>query len=400
VSTRYSAAILGGGDIGHAHAEGYAAHPDVELRAIVDPVEAARRQFQREYGIPEAYTSVAEFLAAGRPDLVSVCTWHPLHAPLTVAVAEAGARAVICEKPMATSMGEVDAMIDACTRSGTTLLVSHQRRFTPGWERARELVAAGTIGEVLTAEARGVQGLLNVGTHLVDGLLFISGEPPARWVLAAVERETDRFERDTPIEDRCMVLAELDGGGQLLVQQDLPSARGMASQAGSGMALRFTGSAGMLEASEFFVRVFTADSGGWRLDLSLEHVDTIGGRANGRQVAELVEWLEGGPEHRCAARRARQTTEIMMAAYESARRRRVVPLPLQEKAYPLAAMIAEGGLPPTVPGPYDIRGFLHRDGIDEQRYARLRATGMGHHEIMAALAGVPGRRGSALPAQP
>jgi hypothetical protein len=83
----------------------------------------------------------------------------------------------------------------------------------------------------------------------------------------------------------------------------------------------------------------------------------------------------------------------MMAAYESARRHRVVPLPLQESAYPLAAMIAEGALAPTVPGAYDIRSFLHREGIDEQRYAELRATGMGHHEIMAALAGVRGRRG-------
>jgi predicted dehydrogenase len=393
MSPRYQAAILGGGDIGHAHAEGYVAHPDVELRAIVDPLEVARRQFQEEYGIPEAYASVEEFLSAGRPDLVSVCTWHPLHAPMTIAVAEAGARAVICEKPMATSMGEVDAMIDACARSGTKLLVSHQRRFTPGWERARELVAAGAIGDVLTGDGRGVQGLLNVGTHVIDGLLFIMGEPEARWVMGAVERETDRFERDTPIEDRALLLVELEGGAQLVVQNDLPSARGMVSPVGSGMALRFQGSEGMLEASEFYVRVFTADSGGWRLDLSREDVDTIGGRANGRQVRELVEWLEGGPEHRCSARRGRQTTEIMMAAYESARRHRVVPLPLQESAYPLAAMIAEGALAPTVPGAYDIRSFLHREGIDEQRYAELRATGMGHHEIMAALAGVRGRRG-------
>ena len=48
-----------------------------------------------------------------------------------------------------------------------------------------------------------------------------------------------------------------------------------------------------------------------------------------------------------------------MAAYESARRHRVVPLPLRETAYPLAAMIAEGGLTPTVPGAYDI----HAEGL-------------------------------------
>lgn len=392
MTARYQAAIIGCGDIGHAHAQGYLANPDVELRAVVDPVEPARRQFQAEYGVPEAYGSVEEMFAACCPDVVSVCVWHLLHAPITIAAAKAGVRAVICEKPMATSMAEVDAMIEACDRAGTKFLVSHQRRFTPGWERARELVAAGAIGEVQVARGRGIMGLLNVGTHIIDGLLFIIGEPDARWVMGAVERETNRFERDTPIEDGCMLLVELVGGAQLFVQNDLPTERGIVSPAGPGLTLQITGSDGMLEASEYFVRTFTADSQGWRLDFSSDDVDTIGGRANGRQVRELIRWLEGGPEHRCSARRARQTTEIMMAAYESARRHRVVHLPVEESTYPLGAMIDEGLLVPSAAGAHDIRGYLRRDGIDEQRYAELRATGMEHHEIMAMIAGVRGRR--------
>jgi UDP-N-acetyl-2-amino-2-deoxyglucuronate dehydrogenase len=388
MTARYRAAIIGCGDIGHAHAEGFLANPEVDLRAVVDPVEPARRQFQAEYGVPDAYGSAEELFAAGPLDIVSVCVWHRLHASMTIAAARAGVRAVICEKPMATSMAEVDAMIEACDRAGTSLLVSHQRRFTPGWERARELVAAGEIGEVRTAHGRGANGLLNVGTHIIDGLLFIIGEPDARWVMGALERQTDRFERDTPIEDRCMLLAELAGGAQLFVQNDLPTGRDVA---GHGIVLHVTGSDGMLEASEYAVRTFTAGSGGWRVDFASDDVDTIGGRANARQVRELIRWLEGGPEHRCSARRARQTTEIMMAAYESARRHRLVYLPVEERSYPLGAMIDEGLLVPSTAGAHDIRGFLRRDGIDEERYAQLRATGMSHHEIMAMIAGVTGR---------
>jgi predicted dehydrogenase len=384
---RYRAAIVGCGDIGHAHAQGYVANPEVELRAVVDPVEAARRQFQDEYGVPEAYASMEEMLAAGRPDMVSVCAWHRLHAPMTIAAAEAGVPAVICEKPMATSMAEVDAMMAACDRAGTKLVVSHQRRFTPGWERARELVAAGVLGDVHTGHGRGAQGLLNVGTHVIDGLLFIIGEPEPRWVMGAVERETERFERDTPIEDRCMVLVELAGGAQLFVESDLPTARRMVGPE-QGITLRITGSAGMVEASEHRCRAFTADSQGWRVEFTSDDVDTIGGRANARQVRELIRWLEGGPEHRCSARRARWTTEIMMAAYESARRHRVVLLPVEERSYPLAAMIDEGLLVVSAAGAYDIRAYLRREGIDEARYAELRASGLGHHDIMARLAGV------------
>jgi predicted dehydrogenase len=388
MTSRYQAAIIGCGDIGHAHAQGYVANPEVELRAVVDPVEAARRQFQAEYGVPEAYASMEEMLAAGRPDMVSVCVWHPLHAPMTIAAAEAGVPAVICEKPMATSMAEVDAMVDACDSAGTRLVVSHQRRFTPGWEKARELVAAGAIGDVHTGHGRGIQGLLNVGTHIIDGLLFILGEPDARWVMGAVERDTERFERDTPIEDRCMVLAELAGGAQVVVESDLPTQHPMVGPPGQGITLRVTGNDGMLEASEYFCRTFTADSHGWHLDFASDDIDTIGGRANARQVRELIRWLEGGPEHRCSARRARRTTEIMMAVYESARRHRVVQLPLTERSYPLGAMIDEGLLVPSTAGAYDIRAYLRREGIDEQRYAELRASGLGHHDIMARIAGV------------
>ena len=74
-----------------------------------------------------------------------------------------------------------------------------------------------------------------------------------------------------------------------------------------------------------------------------------------------------------------------MAFYESARRHRVVHLPLQEKEYPLGLMIDEGQLPLEQEGTYDIRGFLQRDGIDEAKYAEMRAQGKNHHQIMQVL---------------
>ena len=78
--------------------------------------------------------------------------------------------------------------------------------------------------------------------------------------------------------------------------------------------------------------------------------------------------------------------EVMMAGYESARRHRVVHLPLSEADYPIERMLAEGALPPDEPGAYDIRAFLRREEIDEQRYAVLRSQGVRHHEIMKRLA--------------
>lgn len=380
MSATYCAAIVGCGDIGHAHAEGYRLNREVDLVAVVDPLHVATAQYQQEYGVRDSFRSIDELLSTITPDIVSICTGHRLHAPMTIAAAEAGVRAIICEKPMGLSLGEVDAMINACDAAGAKLIVSHQRRFTPGWELAKKLFTEGAIGEARMGHGRNSAGLLNVGTHLLDGLLFILGNPRPKWVMGAIERETDRYERGVPIEDRGLVLAELEDGAQLFIQTDLHEWDGR-----RGIRLRVEGSEGVIEAAEGTTRLLNGSSEGWQQLLNLERVDTMGGRANGRQVAELLRWMEGGPEHRNAAKTARMTTEIIMAAYESARRRVVVRLPLEQDAYPIKLMLDECLLRPSKPGPYDIRSFLCREGIDESRYAELRADGLRHHDIMLRL---------------
>ena len=127
-------------------------------------------------------------LEKAKPDIVSVCTWHPLHPAPTIAAAQAGVKAVICEKPMATSLGAANSMVDACEASGTKLIISHQRRFTPGWEKARELIQQKVIGDPVWVNCKIVQGLLNCGTHAIDGSRFVLGDPQTLWVMGAVER--------------------------------------------------------------------------------------------------------------------------------------------------------------------------------------------------------------------
>jgi predicted dehydrogenase len=381
MSKTYTAAIVGCGDIAHYHLRGYQL-AGVDVVAVADPLEVARAQFQKEYSIAQGFASVEELLAETVPDIVSVCTWHLLHPAPTIAAAKAGVKAVICEKPMAVGLGPADEMIAACEESGTKLVISHQRRFTPGWEKARELVQGGAIGEVVRVDSKVMAGLLNCGTHAIDGVRFVLDDPEVEWVMGAVERQSERFERDTPIEDGAMALVQMAGGIQLSFQSDLDS-----KDATPGHFV-FRGTEGMVETTESWTRLFNAETGGWQeQDVGVERdkVDVIGGMANARQTKELIAWLEGGPEHRGSGRRARATVEIMMALLESARKNKVVRMPLQEKGYPLELMMAEGLLEATQKGPYDIRGYLQREGVDEGRYAELRAQGMSHHPIMRKL---------------
>ena len=362
MSTTYRAAVIGCGGMGVCHARAYKQVEHVELVAAVDPLAAARDQFRQTVGVPQVFATTEELLAAVQPDLVSVCTWHPLHPAPTVAAARAGVKGIICEKPMAISLGAADEMLSACEEHGTKLVIGHQRRFTRGWERGRALVQEGAIGEPVWVNARIAEGLLNWGTHTIDGIRFVLDDPAAEWVMGAVERNTDRYERDTLIEDSCMVLVNFVGGVQAFIESDL---RRDGATAG---AFQLRGTAGLLDVAESQVRLFNATTGGWH-DVPLGDdaggYPAIGDQTHVAQVQELLTWIEGGPEHRGAGRRARATVEIMMALYQSAREHQVVRLPLVEPGNPLELMVAEGKLPVRVPGRYDIR--------DPQLRARRRA---------------------------
>ena len=382
MTNQYKAAIIGCGSIGHAHMEGYNLVDEVEVVAVADPVAAARARYVEQYSITQQYESVEEMLENARPDIVSVCTWHLLHPAPTIAAAQAGVKAVICEKPMAIGMEAADSMVSACQASGTKLIISHQRRFTPGWEKARQLIREGAIGTPLFVTNKVADGLTNWGTHSIDGSRFVLDNPKASWVMGSVERRTDRYERDTAVEDACMGLVQFDGDLQLFIQSDLKREGAAAGH------FQIRGSEGFMEVTELSVRLHTTDSVGWQ-EVEIELPDgakAIGGYTNAAQVRELLAWIDGDiDEHRNAGAIARDTVEIMMALYESARRNAVVHLPLEEKAYPLERMIEEGKLPVEIKGRYDIRSFLKWDGIDEEKYKSLRAQGMEHHQIMRQL---------------
>ena len=378
----YTVAIVGCGSIAHAHVSGYQNLDNVRMVAVADPVEAARRIYQNEYDIPRGYDTIEQMLEKEKPDIVSVCTWHLLHSPLSVIAAQAGVKGVICEKPMAIAVGEADKMIEAADASGTKLVIGHQRRFTPGWNRARDLIREGAIGKPISAKNRVAEGLANWGTHSIDGTRFALDDPEPEWVMGAVERKTDRHERAVAIEDACIGFVNFDSGVQLFIESDL------VREGASAGHFQIQGEEGMMEVTESSVRIFNATSGGWQdveLEGSEEDLRAIGGNTHAAQARELIEWIEGGPEHRGSGRQARVTVAIMMAIYESARRHAVVHFPLEEKDYPLDLMMEEGKLPVEEPGFYDIRGFLSRDGIDEAAFAKMWAEGMGHAAILRKL---------------
>ena len=118
---RYTVGIVGCGRVAALHAEAYTLVPGTQLVAAADIDADKLDLFCERWSIPQRYGSYEEMLAQANVDIVSVCTLDNLKGPVTIAAAEAGARGILCEKPMAFHLDEADRMIAACDRAGAKL---------------------------------------------------------------------------------------------------------------------------------------------------------------------------------------------------------------------------------------------------------------------------------------
>jgi len=146
----FKVGIIGCGRRGKAHARGYAASEDAEIVACADPNRENAEALAKEQKVPESkvYADYERMLAVEEPDVVSICTWPGLHAQMVIDSAEAGVKAVFCEKPMAPTWGESKRLYQACVDSGVVVAFCHQRRFEASYLKAKSLVNNGAIGEL------------------------------------------------------------------------------------------------------------------------------------------------------------------------------------------------------------------------------------------------------------
>lgn len=139
--------VIGCGSIARKrHLPEYRVNEKVEIVAVCDLLAERAAETADEYGAA-SYTDYKELLQHPEIDAVSVCLPNYLHAPVTIAALEAG-KHVLCEKPMATSIEEAEAMNLAAKKFGKTLMIAHNQRFVASHQRAKELIDIGEIGKI------------------------------------------------------------------------------------------------------------------------------------------------------------------------------------------------------------------------------------------------------------
>ena len=142
-------AVLGCGKIAQVrHIPEYAANENVHLVGFYNPTASRAEDMAQKYG-GKVYLSPEELLADPEVEAVSVCSANYAHASLTIAALEAG-KHVLCEKPMATTWEDCEAMLAAAEKSGKRLLIAQNQRLAKAHTVAKSLLTEGLIGNVIT----------------------------------------------------------------------------------------------------------------------------------------------------------------------------------------------------------------------------------------------------------
>ena len=141
--------IIGCGKIAQVrHIPEYAANPHAEVYGFYDINQVRAEELAKKHG-GKAYASYEELLADPTIEAVSVCAANHAHAEISIAALKAG-KHVLCEKPMAISLEECEAMVAAAKESGKYLMIGQNQRLAKAHSKAKELIEQGAIGKVLT----------------------------------------------------------------------------------------------------------------------------------------------------------------------------------------------------------------------------------------------------------
>jgi predicted dehydrogenase len=189
--------LLGTGFIaGAGHLPGIASYPGAEAVIVCDTDAARLAAFADTWHIAETRATWDEVLDPTRVDAVSVCLPNSLHAAATLAALERGLH-VMCEKPMALTVADADAMVEASRHSTGLLAIKVHNRYRRSSLEAKRLIEAGALGEVYHAEVNfyrrdGIPGvgswftqralsgggaLADNGIHGLDATLWLLGNP-------------------------------------------------------------------------------------------------------------------------------------------------------------------------------------------------------------------------------
>jgi predicted dehydrogenase len=222
--------IVGMGIRGHLFAQGLSQNTNAELVAICDVASEARSAASENWNVP-GYADFVGMLEEQQPEAALVCTPDFAHREYVIAAAEHGAH-VMVEKPLAASLEDAEAILEAVEVAGITCQVAFENRWNPPFVKIKQAVERGELGDISLVSAK-LNDTLYVPTrmlnwasqssvgwfllpHVVDLAIWLSGKEPSK--VYAVANKTVLPSLGVDTYDTICTTLSFDGGMQAVFE--------------------------------------------------------------------------------------------------------------------------------------------------------------------------------------
>ncbi len=218
--------VIGLGAMGYAHCKNVRSLKETLLTCVCDNDGAAAKEKGEEFRVPY-FTDYKKLAKSGLCDAVLVVIPHWFHPDVTIYAFKSGLH-VICEKPVAVTVSDVDRMIAAARRSRKKFAVMHQMRTEPFFRKAKEIMESGVLGRITrtlcidpwyrtqayydsnvwraTWKGEGGGVLINQAPHIIDLFILLGGLP------VKVDAKTRTRLHDIEVEDEVAAALQYKNG--------------------------------------------------------------------------------------------------------------------------------------------------------------------------------------------
>lgn len=339
-------AILGAGFISEIHCESYHRFvPNAEVVAVYTRNAEKAQSFAQKHNIAQWFDDLDAIIKLSGADVIDICLPNFLHAEATLKAAAAG-KHIIIEKPLAVTLEEADAMISACHKAGVKLMYAEELCFAPKYERVRQMVNEGAIGDIymlkqsekhsgphsdwfydINLSGGGV--LMDMGCHGIAWFRWMLKNAKAKTVYATMS--TVYHKQRTKAEDNSVVIIEFENGVTGLVENSWAKHGGMDDRS------EVYGTGGVVYADLFMGNAAIAYSkNGY--GYAMEKADTTVGwtftifeeafnQGYPQELKHFIDCVENDKEPLVSGEDGRAVLEIIYAAYASAAQGKKIALP-------------------------------------------------------------------------
>lgn len=313
--------VIGCGSIGRTHLAAYRAN-GVAPVAVADADSVALDRAVREFG-GRGFIEADELIGRGIVDAISVCTPPASHRGIVERALRAEI-AVLCEKPMATTVEDAEAMVASAEQTGVLLAVGFCHRFQPQIERMRDLTRSGELGTVLMFRNRfaghlrevekrwfsngaiaGGGVLFDTSVHSIDLFRYLVGEPVR--VEALMSSTATLLGPALDVEDTGVIVLRSESGTLGVIEASWRTPPGEWI-----LTLYGTRATAEMDYGTNQLRLSRPDQTEWDL------IETPDGNRFEREIAHFLACVRGKDSPRVTAADGLSANRVLVAAYASA----------------------------------------------------------------------------------